>query len=88
VRAQPSNVEIRYLRLLSCYYLPGILGRGWSVDDDFERLAELLPEAKDAYPPELFETMVRFVLEHGTPTDERRTELLAVLEESGEDAKS
>ena len=88
VRAQPSNVEIRYLRLLSCYYLPGILGRGWSVDDDFERLAELLPEAKDAYPPELFETMVRFVLEHGAPTDERRTELLGVLEGSGEDAKS
>ncbi len=88
VRALPSNVEIRYLRLLSCYYLPGILGRGWSVDDDFARLAELLPEVKGAYPPELYETMVQFVLDHGEPTSDRRTELLAVLEASGVDAKS
>lgn len=58
----PNHVEIRYLRLLSCYYLPGFLKRTWSVDEDVEALARLLPESNHRYPPSLYQMMVSFVL--------------------------
>ncbi|HET7273795.1 MAG TPA: hypothetical protein VFI91_01360 [Longimicrobiaceae bacterium] len=65
VEAHPTNPEIRYLRLLSCFYLPGILGRGESVQGDFAALANLLPAAIDDFPPDLYSMMVGFVLENG-----------------------
>lgn len=65
VAARPEHPEIRYLRLLSCYFLPGILGRGGSVREDFGALARLLPSARDAFAPDLYRMMVAFVLEHG-----------------------
>lgn len=75
----PHQPEIRYLRLLSSYFLPGILGMGQSVDEDFAALAELLPTAAGNYPPELYRTMVRFVLENGDPEPRQRAALEAVL---------
>lgn len=79
VAARPDHPEIRYLRLLSCYFLPGILGRGETVREDFDALATLLPAARDAYPPELYGTMVRFVLENGGLEAGRRRPLEAAL---------
>lgn len=61
----PDVAEIRYLRLMSCYYLPGILGRGSTVREDFAALARLLPRASPEFPPELYRAMVAFVIEHG-----------------------
>ena len=63
VRAHPADVEVRYLRLLSCYYLPSFFGRAWSVKEDREVLRNLLPEARDEFAPDLFEHMARFVEE-------------------------
>ena len=60
----PDVVEIRYLRLMSCYYLPGILGRGASVQDDFDALTRLLPDAPGEFPPQLYRAIVSFVVEH------------------------
>jgi hypothetical protein len=80
VAARPDEAEVRYLRLLSCYYLPGILGRGRSVREDFAALARLLPEARHDFPPELYAAMVRFVLENGGPSPPQRAALLAALE--------
>ena len=79
VHDHPGVAEIRYLRLMSCYYLPGILGRGESVQQDFDALAELLPEAREEYPPRLFDAIVSFVLENGSPTDRQRLALEAVM---------
>lgn len=63
--AHPEHAEIRYLRLMSCYYLPGILGRGWSVREDFAALARLLPAARDRHPPGLYRAIAGFVLANG-----------------------
>ena len=35
IQKYPDHAEIRYLRLLGCYYLPRFLKRGWSVDEGF-----------------------------------------------------
>lgn len=61
VAEHPEMVEPRYLRLMSGFYLPGILGRGDVVEKDFAALARLLPHAKGEYPGELYAAMVRFV---------------------------
>lgn len=79
VAANPRHAEARYLRLMSCYYLPRILGRGWSVRDDFAALARLLPSVRGDYPPDLYQAIVRFVMEHGQPSPEQRAALQAAL---------
>lgn len=79
VEEHPGVAEIRYLRLMSCFYLPGILGRGDSVLADFSALAELLPDAEGEYPPRLYGAIVSFVLENGTLTDGQRRALNATL---------
>lgn len=61
VRAHPANAEIRYLRLLSCYFLPSFFGREWSVKEDLHALEVLLPEVRSEFPPDLYDEMLRFV---------------------------
>ena len=73
VRAHPEHAEARYLRLMSCYYLPGVLGRGRTVRDDFSALARLLPGVRRQYPAELYGAIARFVVERGRlPADQVR----------------
>ena len=81
VEEHPQDVEIRYLRLLSCYFLPGFLGRGWSVDEDFAALAHALPHARGDFPTDLFHQMVGFVLESGDLDPAARDRLEAALRE-------
>jgi hypothetical protein len=82
IAAHPYHAEARYLRLMSCYYLPRILGRGWSVRDDFAALARLLPGVRAQYPPDLYQAIVRFVLQNGRPSLEQRGALEASLRAS------
>lgn len=79
IAAHPNHAEARYLRLMSCYYLPRILGRGWSVRDDFAALSRLLPSVRAQYPPDVYRAIVQFVLQNGTPTREQRAALEASL---------
>jgi hypothetical protein len=79
VQAHPHHLEIRYVRLMSCYFLPGILGRNWSVREDFAVLGELLPGARDAYPAAVYRTVAEFVLAHGALPAERHAALAASL---------
>jgi hypothetical protein len=83
VAAHPHHPEVRYLRLMSCYHLPAVRGRGASVREDFAALARLLPEARGEYPPELYAAITRFVLRHGNPAAGQRRALEAALAESG-----
>jgi hypothetical protein len=72
VAARPDQAEIRYLRLVSCYYLPFFIGRKDSVKSDFAALARLLPEAHADYPARWYLGFARFVLEKGgLPESER-----------------
>lgn len=79
VAANPAHAEARYLRLMSCYYLPRLFGRGWSVRDDFAALARLLPSVRGDYPPDLYQAIVRFVMQNGQPSPEQRASLQASL---------
>ena len=79
VARNPEHAEARYLRLMSCYYLPGILGRGRSVRDDFAALARLLPGVQHRYPPDLYRAIASFVLENGQPAEPLRGRLEGTL---------
>ena len=63
VASDPRHVEIRYLRLVSTAFLPGVLGRSESVREDLAVLARLLPEAVDRYPMRTFDAMASTLLE-------------------------
>lgn len=79
----PDDIEVRYLRLMSCYYLPFFFGRSWSVKSDFDALARLLPTAGGTLPPGLLSTVSKFVLDkHGSLTPTQRTKLQATHEAS------
>ncbi|HEX2081166.1 MAG TPA: hypothetical protein VHG08_25915, partial [Longimicrobium sp.] len=80
ITAHPDHPEARYLRLMSCYYLPRVLGRGWSVREDFAALARLLPSVRGDYPPDLYLSIARFVMEHGRPSPAQRAALQASLD--------
>jgi hypothetical protein len=73
VERHPEHAEARYLRLMSCYYLPGLFGRGGSVRADFAALARLLPGVRGQYPPPVYAAIARFVVERGRlPAEQRR----------------
>lgn len=79
----PDDIEVRYLRLMSCYYLPFFFGRSWSVKSDFDALARLLPSAGATLPPGLLATVSKFVLDkHGSLTPTQKAKLQATHEAS------
>ncbi len=80
VDAHPLDVEIRYLRLLSCYYLPRFLGRGDTVEQDTKALAHLLPGARENFPSELYSNMVKFVASSKSLTTDEVDKLNLSLE--------
>lgn len=82
VAEHPALAEPRYLRLMSCFYLPAILGRKKSVREDFGALAALLPGERGRIPADLHAAIVRFVVEHGDIPDRRRRELQSLLASS------
>jgi hypothetical protein len=79
VAEAPRAADIRYLRLMSGFYLPGILGRGDEVDQDLSALVRLLPESRQQFPAAAFPAIVEFVLEHGDPEPDQQRELEALL---------
>jgi hypothetical protein len=75
----PEHVEARWLRLMSCYSLPGVLGRKRSVSEDFSALAALLPGARAELPPEKYLPIVSFVLENASLSRGERARLEVLL---------
>jgi hypothetical protein len=65
VAEHPSLAEVRYLRLMSGYYLPAVLGRRAHVREDFRALAAILPLARSELPADLYRAVAHFVLENG-----------------------
>ena len=80
VAAAPDDPVIRYLRLMSGFYLPGLFGRGDEVAADFAALARLLPHAGEDFPGPMLGTVTRFVLENGDIPPPRARALEALLE--------
>lgn len=79
VEDHPDDVEIRFLRLISCYYLPGIMGRKATVRADLSSLCDLLPAARGEFPQPWFTRMVSFVLGSSDIEPSSRIELQALL---------
>ena len=61
VEAHPDHIEIRYLRLISSYYLPKFLGYDTYIDEDIQVIARQLPKATSSLPPDLYSNMVEFI---------------------------
>lgn len=76
VARQPNHAEIRYMRLISTYYLPFFFGRGPTVQQDFEALAKILPEVFQDYPLPLLADMAEFVLRHAPKLTTQQKETL------------
>ncbi len=68
VGANPRDVEVRYLRLVSTAFLPGILRRNESVREDLAVLTRLLPDAVEDFPMRTYDAMASTLLEL-LPTD-------------------
>lgn len=77
----PEDPAVRYLRLVSCYYLPFFLDRDESVREDFGVLPTLILEKGDAFSPPIRRVVVDFVLDKGEMTDPVRTRLEDMLGE-------
>jgi hypothetical protein len=75
VTLSPAQPELRYLRLVSNYYLPFFMGRKARVKEDFAALAELLPDAAGDFPPKWFLNVSGFVLENGKLDESSRRNL-------------
>ncbi|MDB5104367.1 MAG: hypothetical protein JWP91_2056 [Fibrobacteres bacterium] len=71
----PDQPEIRYLRLVSGYYLPFFIGRKEKVAEDFRALARILPQAADRYPPKWFLSVAGFVVDKGDLGQEEKARL-------------
>jgi 15-cis-phytoene synthase len=80
VAAGPGMAEVRYIRLMSGFYLPGFLGRGDGVRSDLDALASLLPASRDRFPASLYPEVVRFVLEHAELDHDARRDLESALQ--------
>ncbi len=75
-KAHPHSVEIRYLRLVSCFYLPFFFGRQATVKEDFKALAEGLPKVSESMPARWYLGLSRFVLKHAALSPTTREPLL------------
>lgn len=75
VEDQPEQLEVRYLRLVSCYYLPFFLKREESVAQDMAILVLHLPDRPEAFTPPVYRGVVAFLLQNGEMSPEDRARL-------------
>ena len=79
VASDPDNLQVRYLRLMSCFYLPFFLKREDSVAEDMGVLISRLPHHPSAFSPVLYRGVALFLLENAEMTPEARMHLEEAL---------
>ena len=84
VEESPDDPALRYLRLMSCYYLPFFLDQDHLVEEDLKALGWLLPDRPDAFSPHVYQGVLRFVLGNGEFEESIRSRLSASLDVSVE----
>lgn len=62
VSKYPENVEVRFIRASTCYYLPFFFNRKEQVKQDFVFLAQRIPQRYKDYPKELIGNMCEFIV--------------------------
>lgn len=80
VASDPEGAEVRYLRLVSGYYLPFFLGRKAAVREDFAALARILPGVTDRFPPRFYLSVAGFVKDEGDLDAEAEARLARAME--------
>ena len=75
VLAYPNDIEIRYLRLVSTYFIPSFLGYSDHLMEDFQMLANALPLAQHEYSTDMMRMMSAFVVAHGDIDQRQRLRL-------------
>jgi hypothetical protein len=80
VALRGTQAEVRYLRLVSGYYLPFFLGRKDEVKEDFRALAEVLPGALSEFPPRWYLSVAGFVLDKGRLRPEQEADLRQAMD--------
>ncbi|MGI9629181.1 MAG: hypothetical protein ACR2QM_20325 [Longimicrobiales bacterium] len=82
VSAYPNEPEVRYLRLMSCFYLPFFFRRGGTAEADLEALGGLLAQTRGTLSRRAYGAVGEFVLSEATldPTD--RADLQRALDEA------
>lgn len=65
VESHPHNIEVRFIRASTCYYLPFFFNRKDQVIQDFRVLVKLIPGGATAYPEHLIRNISRFILDSG-----------------------
>lgn len=83
VAAAPDHAEVRYLRLMSGYHLPGFLGRRAEVAADLEHLVALLQDDDPRISPDVRRAAARFVLEHAALAPATRATITASVSPDG-----
>lgn len=80
IQEYPEKPSIRYLRLVSYYYLPFFLDREKAVGEDLAVLSQLLPRGPGVMPAPIYLAAVEFLLEKGEHAEDTRTLLRSLLE--------
>lgn len=75
VNAYPENIEVRFVRASTCYYLPFFFNRKDQVKSDFSTLTKLLPLAYLQYPENLIRNICDFMLKSDYLTEPEEKEL-------------
>jgi hypothetical protein len=71
----PDNIEIRFIRASTCFYLPFFFNRKEQVKNDFIILSKLIPKSHLRYPKHLIRNICGFMLDSGYLSNEHFTEI-------------
>lgn len=75
VDAYPENIEVRFVRASTCFYLPFFFNRKDQVKSDFSILAKLLPSSYNLYPENLIRNICDFILKSDYLSSSEETNL-------------
>lgn len=83
VEISPDNLEARFIRGTTCYYLPFFFNRQKTAEEDFQVILTLLEQHYDRYNPELVSNVIDF-LQKNTELTPRETK---IVERVGDELK-
>ena len=82
VETWPDNIEVRFVRASTCYYLPFFFNRKDQVKSDFIVLSKLIPSGYNAYPNHLIRNICDFILKSEYLPESQAKRLKSFYQES------
>lgn len=64
VMKNPNNIEARFIRGMTCYYLPFLFKRKKTANGDFRMIVRLLDTEYDQYNAQIIMNVTNFLLDH------------------------